>query len=268
MASFAPIRGTRSQINNTPLVDGQFLVETDQGDQNKTYIDAYDSSTPPVLRRTMCGGGGHEIIPTIDSSSANYPPTPEKVVTAVQGATPTTDQIVSAYGTQQWSNTENINLLTTLTAGENTIGFWEEDESDPDKWKDYDPATDDPTVYREGWIYHKYLYHILSDNDVEIRIVNDIIDGNVASLNAYRVDDEVYVAQTPVGTENPQEQGWFELVSGSFVLSTDTTVTGGKTYYAGVGAVAIKLNNSFQTNTTVGVKLVKQRTQTITVSVL
>jgi len=262
MASFAPIRGTKQQIENTPMVDGQFLVETDQGDQNKTYIDSYDNGT---LRRTMCGGGGHEIIPTIDSTQADYPPTEEKVVTAVQGATPTTDKIVSAYGTQQWSNTENINILTTLTAGENTLGLWEEE---PNDWKNYDPATDDPTVYREGWIFHKYLYHILSDNDIEIRIVNDIIDGNVASLYAYRVDDDVYVEQTPTGTENPKEQGWFELVSGSFVLSTDTTVQGGTTYYVGGGAVAIKLNNSFQTNTTVGVKLIKQRTQTITVSPL
>ena len=39
MASFAPIRGTRAQINATPIVDGQFLVETDQGNENKIYLD-------------------------------------------------------------------------------------------------------------------------------------------------------------------------------------------------------------------------------------
>ncbi len=49
MASFAPIRGTRAQIQTTPIVDGQFLVETDQGVDNKIYMD--EGST-----RTIVGG--------------------------------------------------------------------------------------------------------------------------------------------------------------------------------------------------------------------
>ena len=49
MASFAPIRGTRAQIQATPIVDGQFLVETDQGVDNKIYMD--EGST-----RTIVGG--------------------------------------------------------------------------------------------------------------------------------------------------------------------------------------------------------------------
>lgn len=41
MSSFAPIRGTRTVINSTPIVDGQFLIETDQTDTtgNKIYLD-------------------------------------------------------------------------------------------------------------------------------------------------------------------------------------------------------------------------------------
>lgn len=39
MASFAPVRGTRTQINNTPIVDGQILFEIDQGDNNVIYMD-------------------------------------------------------------------------------------------------------------------------------------------------------------------------------------------------------------------------------------
>ena len=82
MASFAPIRGTRQEIENTPLVDGQFLIETDQGDQNKTYIDAFNSLN--VLTRTMCGGGGHEILP--DPKNTTTPPDEELVVKAFQKA--------------------------------------------------------------------------------------------------------------------------------------------------------------------------------------
>lgn len=44
-----------------------------------------------------------------------------------------------------------------------------------------------------------------------------------------------YTAVTPVGTENPKNEGWYERSgsAGSYVytLSTDTTVQSGKTYY-------------------------------------
>lgn len=40
-----------------------------------------------------------------------------------------------------------------------------------------------------------------------------------------------YTAVTPAGTENPQELGWYEESSGTYSLTTDTTVTSGKTYY-------------------------------------
>lgn len=39
MASFAPIRGTATDVGNTPIVDGQFLVETDQGANNRIFLD-------------------------------------------------------------------------------------------------------------------------------------------------------------------------------------------------------------------------------------
>lgn len=50
MASFAPIRGTRTQIGTTPIVDGQFLVETNQGANNRIYLDTGTT-------RTIVGGG-------------------------------------------------------------------------------------------------------------------------------------------------------------------------------------------------------------------
>lgn len=41
-----------------------------------------------------------------------------------------------------------------------------------------------------------------------------------------------YDAVTPVGTENPSEEGWYEKDGANYVLSTDTTVDAEKTYYA------------------------------------
>lgn len=40
-----------------------------------------------------------------------------------------------------------------------------------------------------------------------------------------------YEEVTPEGTENPSEEGWYELVEGEYVLTEDTTVESGKTYY-------------------------------------
>lgn len=41
-----------------------------------------------------------------------------------------------------------------------------------------------------------------------------------------------YTAVSPVGTENPSEQGWYVLSGNRYVLSTDRTVDNNKTYYA------------------------------------
>ena len=51
MASFAPIRDTRENIQNTPIVDGQLLFETNMGASNRIYIDV--GST-----RVQIGGTG------------------------------------------------------------------------------------------------------------------------------------------------------------------------------------------------------------------
>lgn len=51
MASFAPIRDTRVNIQNTPIVDGQILFETDMGASNRIYIDV-------GANRVQIGGTG------------------------------------------------------------------------------------------------------------------------------------------------------------------------------------------------------------------
>lgn len=40
-----------------------------------------------------------------------------------------------------------------------------------------------------------------------------------------------YNEVTPVGTENPSEEGWYELVDDAYILSTDTSVDSSKSYY-------------------------------------
>ena len=40
-----------------------------------------------------------------------------------------------------------------------------------------------------------------------------------------------YKIVTPVGTENPKQEGWYEKHGNTYSKTTDTTVQGGKTYY-------------------------------------
>lgn len=176
MASFAPIRGTKAAVAATPLIDGQFLIETDQGNQNKIWVDSYDNGT---LKRSMAGGGGHEILPTIDPAESDYPPNENKVVRDVNSATASSDKINSLYGTQMWSNEFTKRFIVEGTSGQiesSGIGTFPEDE----------------------------------DADV--------------------------VQVTPVGTENPSTEGWYEIDFTNnppiYIQSTDVTVDMDKKYFS------------------------------------
>ena len=262
MASFAPIRGTRTQLQpaNTPIVDGQFLIETDQGNESKIYTDIIDSGTPT---RIVVGGGGHDMIPINDTSVTPNVTDMEAIEQMTKADAIANPRVVNAYSVQRWSNCDVLYLKTTVAQGTNTVGLWE----DIVTWKSYDPTVDNPLVYREGWLFHKDLFGILSDptikDNVEITPVFDMANSEVVSLYAMRIDDGVYLEQTPSGSENPSEEGWYVLSGGSFILSTDTTVQSGTTYYLGVGAVAFKFNGVIYSpsGVEVGLNIKYQRTQ-------
>lgn len=134
MASFAPIRGTRTELDpaNTPIVDGQFLVETDQGDESKIYADIDNSGT---LERIVVGGGGHEMKP---NPSTN--PTVSDLVTVVKATEATggnqNKNVASLWGIANWSNnyTEKRIVIkndssdpTNDIIGTTGIGEWQDD---------------------------------------------------------------------------------------------------------------------------------------------
>ena len=229
MASFAPIRGTKAQITSTPMVDGQFLVETDQGDQNKTYIDSYDSNNQ--LQRTMCGGGGHPMV-GISDDPQHLEDDIDEVASVSYSDAQNTKKVANIYTIQRYSNADVITLLATVPKGTNTVGLWEDENT----WKNYNPSTDDPTVYRAGWLWSESLYNILADNMVEIELVFDVGKSETVNIYAYRVDDNVPL-------DIPDGQGGTTKVNG--------------------GAVAIKLNGSIRATggLKLGVNLKRQRTQ-------
>lgn len=78
-----------------------------------------------------------------------------------------------------------------------------------------------------------YVYNV-TDN---FTTTADFIEGAgkkyPAGTNVVIVDASTtsYDAVTPAGSENPKEEGWYELVDDNYVLTDDETVDSGKTYY-------------------------------------
>ena len=87
------------------------------------------------------------------------------------------------------------------------------------------PAT--PTEDQTGFVYN------ITDNfTTDSRFVEGAGKVYSAGTNIVIVDNSTYAAVTPAGSEDPVTEGWYELVDGKYVLSTDETVDAGKTYYA------------------------------------
>ena len=192
---------------------------------------------------------GHDMIPVNND------------ITTVAALTNGNDNyVINAYTAKRWSNVDTISLLTTATKGTDTIGTWIDD------WKAAGAS-------RSGWLWDKDLYDILNDDDIEIVPIFDVANSEVVSLYALRIDDEVYKAVTPAGTENPQEEGWYESdgqTPPTYTLTTDTSIQSGKTYYDVGGAVAFKFNGKIKSNSgvKVGLNLKHQRTNVKNFTVL
>ena len=86
------------------------------------------------------------------------------------------------------------------------------------------PAT--PTASMSG-----YVYNITDDFTTDSRFVEGAGKEYHAGSNVVVVDNSTFDAVTPLGSEDPSSEGWYELVDGKYVLSADTTVDGSKTYY-------------------------------------
>lgn len=90
MASFAPIRGTRAQISATPIVDGQFLFETDQGTNNKIYADVNS------IRSIVGGNTATGVLPELYI----YSETGSTVIVEDEGGT---SIVVTQVGVDHWT---------------------------------------------------------------------------------------------------------------------------------------------------------------------
>lgn len=65
---------------------------------------------------------------------------------------------------------------------------------------------------------------VTAAEQAKLKALEDILWGTDAG--------DVYTAVTPVGSENPTTEGWYEKSGNTYVLSADTTVDAQKTYYS------------------------------------
>lgn len=65
---------------------------------------------------------------------------------------------------------------------------------------------------------------VTPEEQAKLKALEDILWGTDAG--------DVYTAVTPVGSENPVTEGWYEKSGNTYVLSADTTVDTQKTYYS------------------------------------
>ena len=86
------------------------------------------------------------------------------------------------------------------------------------------PAT--PSAAEKG-----FLWNISNDFTTDARFVEGAGKKYSAGENVGVADLSYYSEVTPVGSENPKTEGWYELVSGEYVPTEDETVDSGKTYY-------------------------------------
>lgn len=76
-----------------------------------------------------------------------------------------------------------------------------------------------------------FLWNISDAFTTDARFVEGAGKKYNAGENVGVADLSYYSAVTPVGSENPKTEGWYELVSGEYVPTEDETVDPLKTYY-------------------------------------
>ena len=91
-----------------------------------------------------------------------------------------------------------------------------------------------------------YVYNVTNNFTTDARFVEGAGHKYNAGTNVAVADLSHFDEVTPAGSENPSTQGWYELVSGNYVLSDDTIVEQGKTYYELIVDVKFDVAGSFE----------------------
>lgn len=89
-----------------------------------------------------------------------------------------------------------------------------------------------------------YTYNVANDFTTDNRFVEGAGKSYSAGSNVVvaNMTTTTYDEVTPAGTENPSEEGWYELVDSDYVLTQDTEIQTDKTYYEQVVTPSYKFD--------------------------
>lgn len=96
-----------------------------------------------------------------------------------------------------------------------------------------------------------YVYNVTDNFTTDVRFIEGAGKKYNAGTNVAVADLTTYEAVTPAGSEDPSSEGWYELVNGKYVLSADTAVESGKTYYSATVSVKFDVAGSFEDFTSI-----------------
>ena len=85
-----------------------------------------------------------------------------------------------------------------------------------------------------------YVYNVTDAFTTDSRFVESAGIECEPGTDVIVADMSTYAEVTPEAGDNPSSEGWYEIVDGKYVLSEDTEVESGKTYYA--KTVVVKFN--------------------------
>ena len=90
-----------------------------------------------------------------------------------------------------------------------------------------------------------YTYNVTDAFTTDSRFQDGTGKKYPAGTDVVVADLSTYAEVTPQGGDNPATEGWYELYDGKYILTEDTTVVSGKTYYAKTAIYKFAIGQGF-----------------------
>ena len=90
-----------------------------------------------------------------------------------------------------------------------------------------------------------YVYNVKDDFETTSNFLEGAGKKYSGGTNVVVADASTYSLVTPVGSEDPSNEGWYVLDNDDYVLTEDTTVESGTDYYAFVESFVFDVNSTF-----------------------
>lgn len=90
-----------------------------------------------------------------------------------------------------------------------------------------------------------YVYNVTDAFTTDSRFQDGIGKKYPAGTDVVVADLSTYAEVTPQAGDNPATEGWYELYDGKYIITEDTSVESGKTYYAKTAVYKFAIGQGF-----------------------